>query len=548
MSTTISRRRLLAGAAAVGGAVTGLGGATSAVAETTAGSVTTVGGTCPPLPKAITVPPTDQRYPDLVRSWNGRFIGQPDYVRVVASTAQVEQVLAEAVKGGKRIAVRSGGHCLEGFVTNPEVKVQLDLSPMSGVYLDPARNLFVIEPGASLRQVYRTLFTEWAVTIPGGSCPAVGAGGHIVGGGYGALARRHGVVSDHLYGVEVVTVDGSGTPRTVVATAAPHDPHRDLWWAHTGGGGGNFGVVTKYFMRTPGATGTDPSRLLPRPPRQISEIRFSWPWASLTEQTFIRLARTYFQWFEQHSAPDSPYTRINANLTCLHVKSSPTVYITVEIDPTEPDSSSLLANFRAAVVDSLGVPATVSQVTYPWLQSTNATGFADTGAVVGLRNKGKGSYLRKSYTDAQLSTTYHYLTATDLTSPLAGVLFASYGGRVNAVPPNATALPQRDSVLKVLHTVYWADPSQDDTYLSWVRSFFRDVYASSGGVPELGGISDGAFINYADVDYLDPRWNKSGTPWYTFYYKDNYPRLQQVKARWDPRNVFRHALSVQLPS
>lgn len=56
---------------------------------------------------------------------------------------------------------------------------------------------------------------------------------------------------------------------------------------------------------------------------------------------------------------------------------------------------------------------------------------------------------------------------------------------------------------------------------------------------------DGAMINHPDVDLADPEMNTSGVPWYTFYYKDNYPRLQRVKAHWDPLNVFHHALSIR---
>jgi len=60
-----------------------------------------------------------------------------------------------------------------------------------------------------------------------------------------------------------------------------------------------------------------------------------------------------------------------------------------------------------------------------------------------------------------------------------------------------------------------------------------------------GEAYDGAPINHPDVDLADPAWNTSGVPWHTIYYQANYPRLQRVKARWDPRNVFRHGLSVQ---
>ena len=64
-------------------------------------------------------------------------------------------------------------------------------------------------------------------------------------------------------------------------------------------------------------------------------------------------------------------------------------------------------------------------------------------------------------------------------------------------------------------------------------------------MPVPGGVGDGAMINHPDVDLADPEWNTSGVPWSTLYYKDNYPRLQRVKARWDPLDVFHHALAVR---
>ena len=98
------------------------------------------------------------------------------------------------------------------------------------------------------------------MTIPAGESPDLGVGGHVLGGAFGFLCRQHGLAADHLYGVEVVVVDETGTARSVVATREPSDPNRELWWAHTGGGGGNFGIVTRYWFRSPGAEVRIPPR------------------------------------------------------------------------------------------------------------------------------------------------------------------------------------------------------------------------------------------------------------------------------------------------
>jgi aclacinomycin oxidase len=74
--------------------------------------------------------------------------------------------------------------------------------------------------------------------------------------------------------------------------------------------------------------------------------------------------------------------------------------------------------------------------------------------------------------------------------------------------------------------------------LDCVRAFYRDVFAQTGGVPAPGDGFDGALINHPDTDLADPTLNTSGVAWQTIYYQVNYPRLQRVKAQWDPRNVF----------
>jgi FAD/FMN-containing dehydrogenase len=86
--------------------------------------------------------------------------------------------------------------------------------------------------------------------LPGGIGTGVGMGGHVTGGGFGPLSRLYGQMSDHLYAVETVVVDENGKAKAVTATREEDDPHRDLWWAHTDGGGGNFGVATKFWFRS----------------------------------------------------------------------------------------------------------------------------------------------------------------------------------------------------------------------------------------------------------------------------------------------------------
>src|SRR5690606_35720134 len=135
-------------------------------------------GECLPPAGPVTVDREDPRYADLVlRGANGRYRGKPENYRLVGSTEQVAAAVGEAVRDGKRIAVRSGGHCFEDFVDNDEVEVVIDMSQMAEVGYDPKRNAFVIEPGCRLIDVFQKLYLGWGVTIPGGNCGDVGAGG-----------------------------------------------------------------------------------------------------------------------------------------------------------------------------------------------------------------------------------------------------------------------------------------------------------------------------------------------------------------------------------
>ncbi|MFI9229662.1 FAD-dependent oxidoreductase [Streptomyces rimosus] len=529
----VRRRTLLAGAAALGG---------TAAAVTTPGIAVAAPASPAASTPLVTLGPDDPRYSSLTRRGsNGRFAGKPERVHVVSTTEQVVAAVQRAVRDGKRIAVRSGGHCFENFVDDPSVRVLIDTSPMRAVRYDAARRAFAVEPGALLGEVYRALFLGWGVSIPAGATAEVGVGGHVLGGGYGTLSRRYGLSVDHLYAVEVVVVDRSGRARSVVATRDPEDPNHDLWWAHTGGGGGNFGIVTCYWFRDPAAKGDDPARLLPKAPASVLSFSATWNWKDIDERAFTRLARNHGTWHEHNSAPDSPYTDLFSVLM-LNSRHTGTFSLVGHLDATMPDAERRMRAYVDAVGRGTGAKPAVQHTVRPWLeaaalvQETNPAPF-----------KVKCGYLRKGYTDRQLTALHRHL-AGPVSENISGALWlVSYGGKVNTVAPDATAVAQRDSILKAVYMTSWeGEETAGAKPLAWLRAFYHDIYADTGGVPVPGPVSDGSFINYPDRDLADPNLNTSGVPWHTLYYKGNYPRLQRVKARWDPRDEFRHGLSIRL--
>ncbi|MCX3061093.1 FAD-dependent oxidoreductase [Streptomyces beihaiensis] len=533
---TMKRRIFLSGTAAAGGAfaatAAGVGTAVAAEAPRTTSEAT---GT-------ITVGPQDRRYSDLRRGTNQRWVGSPEQIRLATTTEEVVQVVQEAVDSGKRLAVRSGGHCYEDFTTHKDISIVLDLSRMDDVSYDTHRRAFAVQPGMPLGRVYESLYKGWGVYLPAGNCPSVAAGGHIQGGGYGSMSRRDGLAVDHVYGIEIVVVGADKKARVVTATREQDDPNRDLWWAHTGGGGGNFGVVTRYWLRSADATGSDPADQLPTPPREVWLSEIAWPWADLNEARFTRLMWNHGEWHARNSAPDSPYTALFSQLKTFH-KSAGAVVLDSLVDAGAPGAERMLKSYIDAVSAGVGVKPQVRQYRrIPWLHATQWPGF--TGPDPTIRFKGKSVYAKRTYTDTQINAAYRHLTRDDFDNPGALLMIASYGGVVNKVAEDATAVPQRDSVLKYQVVSLWNDAADDKANISWVRTCYRDMFAETGGVPVPNDTTDGCFINYADVDLSDPLWNTSGVAWHDLYYKNNYPRLQKVKAAWDPTGFFQHAQSI----
>jgi aclacinomycin oxidase len=522
----ISRRSFLGSAVAAGGAAAGLLPASGVAAAPT----THRHG------RTTIVRPGDPRYAKLAgRGYNTRFVGSPDEIWLVRNADDVERAVNRAIACDKRITVRSGGHCFESLVDNPQVRLLVDTSEMRRVTFDRRMNAFCVEAGARLGDVYRALYEGWGVTVPGGTCPEVGVGGHVSGGGYGPLSRRYGLIVDHLYAVEVVVAPRGHKARTIIATREPDDPHRDLWWAHTGGGGGGFGIVTRFWFRTPWATG-GPRSLLPRPPSRMRKSVVSWPWDGLTEANFTRLVTNHNAWHAANSDPGSPYSVMHSSLS-LFTWLAGRVDLEIRMDATLPDTDRLHDDYIAALSEGVGVEPTVDITEGTWLdiilEPTVTNEFT--------RSKSTGGHMRKVFTEDQIAAMYRALTDPN---HFGGgfVYLASYGCAINTVAPAARAIPQRDSILKLWYCTVWDEPVLDEAEIEWLRALRGSVHA--GGFPVPNDRQDGGYINYPDVDIRDPGQNRTGVPWYRIIWKDNYPRLQRVKNAYDPRNVFRHALSL----
>jgi hypothetical protein len=486
----------------------------------------------------------DPRYRAVVdKQFNKRFHASPDYVRLASSTEDVVAAVRDAVAEGKRLAITSGGHCLEGFVSDPDVRVIIDVSPMNRIRYDSRMRAVAVEAGATVGETFRSLFEKWSVVVPLGEYPAIGMGGHVSGGAFGFLCRQLGLAADYLYAVEAVVVDENGAVDTIVATRETSDPHRDLWWAHTGGGAGNFGVVTRYWFRSPDAAGDDPSKLLPRAPRSITTFRGEWSWSEIDQRSFLRLLQNHGTWAERNSDVDST----NLSLwNLLMVSRAQAGNIVIRGVGTGAGAEKQIAGYVSDLSAGVSAPQNVEIKNMPWLDfALNPLPDLFAGPPGGVGVKVKDALLKKRLTDRQIAVVHDYMTRGDYDIMGGAFGFASYGGRINAVAPDATATARRSAIFDMACNAGWTDPAEEEKSLTWVRAFYRELFADSGGVPVPGETYDGAFINHPDVDLADPGMNTSGVAWSTLYYGENYPRLQRIKAKYDPKNVFRHSLSIR---
>ena len=162
-----SRRQFLKVGGAAAGAISLPGGRIGASAQATPGT------------EPERVLPGDAHYGRYSRGFNQRWVGTPASIALCSDAGQVRQAVQEAVDGGLRLTVRSGGHCYEDFSAGNDGGVIVDLSPMTKVWRDEGTGYYGIESGARLLDVYTTLAEQYGVTIPGGSCSSIGSWGTL---------------------------------------------------------------------------------------------------------------------------------------------------------------------------------------------------------------------------------------------------------------------------------------------------------------------------------------------------------------------------------
>ncbi|MGE0295371.1 FAD-binding oxidoreductase [Pseudonocardia sp.] len=433
--------------------------------------------------------PATPGYDEARRVWNGAIDRRPAVIARCTTAADVVAAVEFARRNGLPIAVRGGGHSIPGLSVCDDGLV-VDLSPMKGIAVDPDARTVTAGAGVVWAELDAAT-QEHGLAVTGGEISDTGIAGLTLGGGYGWLKRTCGLTCDNLVSAEVVTADG----RVVLAGA---DSHPDLFWALRGGGG-NFGVVTRFTYRLhdvgPMLYG---GAVVHSAERAADALRFLRDLAPRVPDEVSLMAALVVA----PPAPEFP----------AQLHGEPVVVIGAAYHGSLGDGQEALRpvrEFAPPAVDLLG------PIPYVALQQ-----MVDAFTPRGLHYHVKSEWLADLPEDVVDGLVAQHLART---SPLSQILVHQMGGALARVPREATAFAYRDApfVLSVIGAWQPAEPA--GPHVAWTRRTWAAAQPASLGA---------SYVNHLDTDDGEERVRAAYGP-------ATYDRLVAVKTAWDPDNTFR---------
>ena len=437
--------------------------------------------------------PSDPSYNEDRQESNPAFQSYPELIVYCVCESDVLECLAVARRYRLWVAVRSGGHSTAGYSVNSGMVV--DVSEMSGVVLDPPNQRVHVLPGTDFDHFNGAMnHTGWHV--PTGACGSVHVSGFVQGGGYGYTSRAFGIQSDMVESFRVALADG----RIVTASAQENAP---LYWALRGGTGGNFGVLLQVTYR-------------------MVRLDQVWAWAVSWDAAHAAQVLTLMQrQFMKTGAPDALGYMMNLG----YQNGVPVYMVQGMFCGTREAGLQAIASLMAVPSAQLLVDKTG---TYPemnvWLEDQPYTlpdnlpdGVAETKA---------SGYINTPLSPADWQRIIDYFKTSP--NPWSLAYLEPYGGAINRYPVGDSAFIHRDVDADLVVDVFWRNPAERAQMEAWLDGFMALVK------PFLNGH---VYQNYPDASLRD---------YACAYWGPAYPRLQQVKAQYDPTNFFHFQQSVAL--
>jgi FAD/FMN-containing dehydrogenase len=378
---------------------------------------------------------------------------------------------------------RSGGHALEGW-SSVDGGVIIDVSDMNQIHVDEHAGVATVQTGAKQGAVVEEL-GRMGYAIPSGGEPTPGIAGVLLGGGIGLLARSMGLACDHLLGVEMVIP--SGKHGAQVIQADEHD-NADLLWASRGGGGGNFGIATSFTLDI-------------RPLSTVTIYEATWDWQYLSELLSV--------W--QDLAPSAD-DRLGSVFLASSKEAGTITSYGMFIGSEE-------ARLRDLLQPMLGIGK--PEVTIKAM--TNLDAFKHFASDDPPKNdKFSSVWVYDSLPSEAIETVRGFLT--DAPDAEANIWCLSWGGAVDQIPTGDTAFFHRKARYYIEWDTPWKDSGGEKEAITWVERFRV----------AMGPYVEGSYVNVPDRSIND----------LSTYYGDNLARLQEVKRKYDPENVFHFEQSI----
>ncbi len=439
------------------------------------------------------VTPDDPAYDDARKVWNGMIDKHPALIAQCTGAADVIAAVDFARAHDVLLSVRGGGHNVAGRALCDDGLV-IDLSPLRGVRVDPARRLVRVQGGATLGDVDHET-QAFGLAVPVGVVTATGIAGLTLHGGMGWLTRKYGLTLDNLVSVDIVTADGQ-------LRRASADEHPDLFWAIRGGGG-NFGVVTSFEFRAHPVGPEVWFSVLVYPVSQAGRVmRFTTDFMKQAPEE-LGLLGTFWMAPEERFVPRE------------HRGASALILLACYHGPVgEGEEVFRPLHYAAEPMAVLSEPK----------RFVDVQKFSDADYPNGRFYYWKSVYLNRFDDEVVTALSEH---AARRPSPLTSVDMWFLEGAMNRIPADATAFARRDVHYAVAIESNWTDPDQSDANVAWSRTVYDD----------LQRFAHGSYLNFLGFGEDRDRLLQGA-------YDANYERLQAVKVKYDPDNLFHGALNI----
>ncbi len=500
------------------------------------------------IPRANTVP-----YNVARQIANSRFDYKPSQVCFAYDEKDVIAALRDATPG--KVRVRAGGHHHEGMCSGTDV-LMLDVSNINHVVVDRNARTVRVGPGARLAAIYSAVLAN-GFLFPGGACGDVHVGGLVQGGGWGLFARALGLTCDSLIAFKMVTwFDNAGKDdyRETTVKRNVNDPNLELFWAVSGGGGGNFGVATEFLFSIQDFQFAG----------HVTQFTAQWEDRSVMDdvlkgwlQNFLSFDDNRLTTFCRLIAPgtevsdgDKPSLVLGNflgdadELWSILGKLLPrrdkvcVCYNYVAVWPpaegVAPNADIFMpALYQAGAPASAASAAAEAPEPTPGLPAPAKLGDTCSGGL--FRHKVSSAYPIDNhgfnFPEAARATILRHINVEPLEGARRYISLHSLGGAVDGIP-DWSCFAYRNKPFLIQYQAWWHDPGLDAQCLPWIAAFRDDMH----GDDLKPKYTEGSFINFPDDEIVKTKVQKDLMR--PYYGDTNLTKLMRLKNHYDPRGVF----------